>query len=244
MWHRWRQKPEKPGGKREPLSLTQYLRKVDVFQSLTMEEIEALFQGTMVRECARGTVIFTPDESSERLFVLKTGHVDIYRLTRSGKRLVIRRIGPGSIFGDMGILGQSMQGCFAESTDESLVCTATREDILRVLKERPAVATRLLETVGNRVKALEERLEQAVFGSVKARLAAFLLANLGSSTGLVSGYTHEEIGDTIGALRSTVTEELNEMQRLGLVVLGHKQVRVTDREALQAIAQEVTDKTG
>ncbi|MBI3953874.1 MAG: Crp/Fnr family transcriptional regulator [Chloroflexi bacterium] len=226
------------------MPLTQYLRKVDVFQSLTMEEIEALFRGTMLRECARGTVIFTPEESSERLFVLKRGHVDIYRLTRRGKRLVIRRIGPSSIFGEMGILGQSMQGCFAESTDESLVCTATREDVLRVLKDRPDVATRLLETVGNRVKALEERLEQAVFGSVQARLAAFLLANLDSSTGAVSGYTHEEIGDTIGALRSTVTEELNDMQRQGLVLLGQKQIRVKDREALQALTQEIDAGTG
>ena len=37
---------------------------------------------------------------------------------------------------------------------------------------------------------LEERLEQALFSPVKARLANFLLANMDPSTGTVCGYTH------------------------------------------------------
>ena len=216
--------------------MVEYLQKVDIFKDLAREEIEVLFNGVTMRECATGTVFFTPDDPSERLFVLKEGQVDLYRLTPGGKRLVTGRIRPGTIFGEMGLLGQSMHGCFAEAAEDSLVCVATREDVLRLFQQRPEVALRLLENVGNRLRLLEQRLEQAAFSPVKVRLANFLLANADTSTGMAAGYTHAEIGDTIGALRQTVTETLSEMQGRGLVEVGHKRIRVTDRKGLEDIA--------
>ncbi|MBI4202664.1 MAG: Crp/Fnr family transcriptional regulator [Chloroflexi bacterium] len=215
-----------------------YLQKVDVFKDLTKEEIETLFHGVMLRECQPGTMFFSPDDASERLFILKEGQVDIYRLTPSGKRLVTRRIGPGTIFGEIGLLGQTMQGCFAEASSSSLVCIATKEDLVGLLRQRPDVALRMLEAIGARLKLLEERLEQAAFSSVKARLASFLLANAGQQNGTLEGYTHAEIGDTIGALRQTVTETLSELQRQGLVEVGHKLVRIMSRSGLEGIAGE------
>ncbi|MBI4328450.1 MAG: Crp/Fnr family transcriptional regulator [Chloroflexi bacterium] len=215
-----------------------YLQQVDIFRSLPQEELDLLFRGMMVRECNPGTVFFTPEDATEELFILKQGQVQLYRLTSSGKRLVTKRISPGTVFGEMGVLGQSMQGCFAEATEDSLVCVARREDILKLFEERPEVALRLFEAVGKRLKALEDRLEQLAFSPVKARLATFLLGNLDPQTGAVSGFTHEEIGDTIGTIRQTVTETLNEMQRQGLVKVGHKRIEVLQRKAIEDLAAE------
>ncbi len=235
-----------PWGAREPkgkdtgasVPMVEYLQQVDIFGDLTHEEIELLFHGMTVRECIPGTVFFTPEDATDTLFVLKQGQAQLYRLTSSGKRLVTKRIGPGTVFGEMGLLGQSMQGCFAEATEDSLVCVARREDILKLLEERPKVALRLFEAVGMRLKSLEERLEQVVFSPVKTRLATFLLGNLDRQTGILSGFTHEEIADTIGTLRQTVTESLNEMQRQRLVKVGHKRVEVLNLKAIEDMTAE------
>lgn len=234
----WRLKGPASGAKGGPVPVAEYLQRVDVFKDLSREEVEALFRGVMLRECAPGTVFFTPDDTSERLYILKEGRVDIYRLTQGGKRLVTRRVGPGTIFGEMGLLGQTLQGCFAEATADTLVCVATRDDLLRLFQERPDVMLRLLESLGNRIRVLEERLEHAVFSPVKVRLASFVLANMDPSTGVVAGYTHAEIGDTIGALRQTVTETLSDMQGQGIVEVGHKRIQVLDRQGIELIAVE------
>jgi len=191
----------------------------------------------VLKECAPGTVFFTPEDSSERVFILKLGRVEVYRLTANGKRLVTRRIGPGTIFGEMGLLGQTLQGCFAEAIESSLVCIATKDDILQLLRERPDIAIHLLDSVGNRLKSLEDRLEDAIFSPVKVRLARFLLSSHNPASNAVSGYTQAEIGDAIGALRQTVTEILSELEDQGLVEVGRKQIQVVNRPALEEIAQ-------
>ena len=81
----------KPGAKGASLPVSEYLQRVDMFKDLSLQEIEALFAGVMLRECSPGTVFFAPEDSSERLFILKAGQVELYRLTVDGKRLVTRR---------------------------------------------------------------------------------------------------------------------------------------------------------
>ncbi|MBI4306344.1 MAG: Crp/Fnr family transcriptional regulator [Chloroflexi bacterium] len=214
---------------------TEYLHRVEIFRDLPMEYLESLFHGLRMRECRRHTILFTPDEPAERLFILKSGQVEIYRLTESGKRLVTRRIGPMGIFGEMSLAGQSMQGCFAEATADSLVCAATREDVFKLLTQKPHVAIRLLEAVGRRVQVLEDQLEAVVFSPVRVRLARFLLGNA-RPHGEIEGYTHADIGDSIGALRQTVTETLSEMQAQGLVEVGHRWIRLLDRAGLTELS--------
>ena len=230
-------KRQRAGVNNQSLTVVDYLRQVDIFQDLTREEIEALFKGTVLKECVPGTVLFTPEDSTERVFILKAGQVEVYRLTASGRRLVTRRIDSGNIFGDMGLLGQTLQGCFAEATENSLVCTATRDDILQLLKERPDIALRLLDFIGNYLKLLEDRLEDAVFSPVRVRLARFLLSSMDPATSTVSGYTQAEIGDAIGALRQTVTESLSELETRGLIQVGRKQIMVINCPALEDISR-------
>lgn len=222
-----------------PLAVTEYLKRVDVFRDLSESEIALLFTKMAPRECPRGTVIFTPESSGERLFILKSGHVDLYRLTLDGRRLTIRRISAGSIFGEMGLLGQSMQGAFAEVVDSALVCEATRDDLQVILRRHPDVALRLLEAIGTRLRTLEDRLEETAFGSVAERLAHFLL-RYSNPAGIVMGYTHEQIGEIVAAQRQTITELLNDWQRKGFIETGYRSISLRKPEALQGMAIAVT----
>ncbi len=219
--------------------LVGYLSDVDIFKDLSQQEIEALFDGMLVRECQRGTIVFTPYASTEQVFVLKSGEVQLYRLDSYGQRLVIRRVGPGTIFGEMGLLGETVHGCFAEAVEDSLVCIATRDAMFQLLQRKPEVALRVLEIVGGRLKTLERRLERLALSPVSARLADLLRTLGGQDTGEVLGYSHAELGDMIGAGRQSVTETLGKMKAEGLVATGHKRVRIIQKGGLRRVAEEM-----
>ncbi len=209
----------------------------DAFVGLTAADFHVFFDHVEAEHCPAGTLLFSPEDSGERLYILREGLVELYRLTPDGRRLVTRRIKPVSIFGLMGLLGQSMQGNFAEAVEASLVCTISREEILGLLKQRPDVAVRLLELLGTRLCLAEERLLEMAYSPVAVRLAHFLLANMDGTSQVVAGFTETEIGDFIGAVRQTVSDVLSLMRRQGIVWIEPKQIRVLQPYRLKEIVE-------
>ena len=218
--------------------LMRHLIHVDLFRDLSKSEMERLFGHLPMYSFPKDTLVYTPDDRSENLYILKMGAVDIYRLSEEGKRLSIRRVFMGSVFGEMGLLGQSMHGCFAETVAPSLVCIMTHAEMEDLLRLRPDVGLRFFKVIGDRLKSLEDQLARLAFSPVRARVTAFLLTHLDPKSQEVRGFTHEEIGDSIGALRSTVTQTLGEMARVGVVEVKHKCVYVRNFQELAVLVRE------
>lgn len=215
-----------------------YLRALDIFQDLSLEEIEGIHEITPMRRCHRGTVFYEPGDPVEQLFLLKEGTVTLYRLTPDGRRLVVEVVEAGTIFGEMSVAGQSMQDCFAEAQEDALVCTITRPHLERILSAYPQVSRRLLQVLGRRVHDLQDRLEHMAYGTVRERVARFLLRQARSVRNghLVAGFTHEQIAEAVGATRQTVSQELNALTDTRVVELRRRRVRLLDTRALRAVA--------
>ena len=99
-----------------------YLQMVDIFQDLSKEEMEEMGRTTTMSTCRRGKIFYQPQDSSEVLFILKRGRVQLYRLSPEGKKLIVATIGSDTIFGEMAIIGQGMHNAFADA--EKIACCA------------------------------------------------------------------------------------------------------------------------
>jgi CRP-like cAMP-binding protein len=215
-----------------------YLQMVDIFQDLTEVEIEEIDRATTITSCRRGRILYMPEDTSEVLFLLKEGRVQLYRISPDGKKLVLDTVGPGSVFGEMALIGQGMHNTFAEAVEDSVLCVMSREDVERLLVTKPKVALRLFEDLGSRLRETEARLEEIAFKGIPARLASLLLqlADEGS-TDTVSGLTHQDLGEQIGTYRETTTQTLNMFKADGLIEIGRKRITILDREELLRIAR-------
>lgn len=214
-----------------------YLSHIQVFRDLSPNELMEMDRQLTMSSCASGKIFYMPEDSGEVLFLLKKGQVQIYRLAPNGKKLVVATLGPGAIFGEMSLVGQGMHNTFAEAVDDCLLCVMSRADVERLIREKPDVAFRFLETMGNRVSALEAHLEDIAFKSVPARLAGLLL-RLAEEQGSDSlrGYTHQDISEMLGTYRETVTQTLNEFKAQGLVAIGRKRIILVNKQRLEALA--------
>lgn len=214
-----------------------YLSETDIFRDLTTEDMAWVGQITTMITAKKGRTIYSQEEPSEVLFILKKGRVQIYRLTPDGRKLILATLGPGTIFGEMSLAGQHMSSTYAEAIDDVTLCVMSRADLERVLIDRPRVALRLLDVFGDRLHEMESRLEAIAFKGVPVRLAGLLLDLEGKSGPNVEGFSHQELAEMIGATRETVTKALDEFRAAGLVELGRRQLTILDREGLRAIIE-------
>lgn len=215
-----------------------YLSSIQVFRDLSPVELMEMDKQITMSACEPGKIFYMPEDSGEVLFLLKKGQVQIYRLAPSGKKLVVATLGPGAIFGEMSLVGQGMHNTFAEAVNECLLCVMSRADVERLMREKPDVAFRFLETMGDRVSDLETRLEDIAFKSIPSRLAGLLL-QLATESGSkeIKGYTHQDLSEMLGTYRETITQTLNEFKAQGLIEIGRKRIVLLDRLRLEMLAE-------
>jgi CRP/FNR family cyclic AMP-dependent transcriptional regulator len=219
------------------------LSEIDIFADLSPEEVEAIGKAAPMRIYEAGALLYSPHNRVEALFILKGGRIRIFRLSPDGRALSTAIIQPGTIFGEMVLVGQQMYDNYAEALDEALVCVMNRPDVHRFLLSDSRIAARIAEILGRRLRAMEQRYSDAVFKSVPQRIAATLCA-LGDRAqhsrrgGLIGvgpaqvSLTHEQVAALVGTSRETATKALGDFAEQGLVKLGRGKIVIIDRARL------------
>lgn len=218
------------------------MAEVDIFADLSSAEMEAIAAAAPMKAYAAGELLYSPHQPVETLFILKKGRVRIFRVSPEGRALTTALIAPGTVFGEMVLLGQQMHDNFAEALDAVVVCVMSRADVHRFLLSDPRIAMRISEILGRRLAELERRLSDTVFKSVPQRIAATLCLlaaeqrkrSLGRGVQVV--LTHEQIAALTGTSRETATKVLGEYAERGLLRLSRGKVTVLDPGGIAAEA--------
>lgn len=216
------------------------MSEVDIFRDLDDSEMDALSAAAPMKDYSAGALIYTPHQPVEALFILKKGRIRIFRVSPDGRALTTAIVEPGTIFGEMVIVGQQMHDSFAEALDQVLVCVMTKADVQRLLLGDARIAVRISETLGRRLGQLEQRLSDTVFKTVPQRIAATLvtLADASGSRaprGVQVKLTHEQLAALAGTSRETTTKVLGEYGEQGLVRLGRGRIHLLDLDRLRRI---------
>lgn len=215
-----------------------YLSDVDLFRDLSDRDMAELDRMTTITNVARGRVFYQPEDLGEVLFLIKQGQVQLYRISPEGKKLVIATLGPGTLFGEMALLGQQMHNAFAEALEDCLILVMSRADLERLILNKPIVGVRMLEITGRRLSDAEARLEDMAFKGIPARLASLLLRlSAERASADIVGLTHQDLAETIGTYRETATQVLNDMKAQGLIEIGRKRITIIDPARLARVAE-------
>lgn len=216
------------------------MSEVDIFCDLSAAEMGAIAAAAPMKTYPAGAVLYSPHNPTETLFILKRGRVRIFRVSADGRALTTAIITPGTIFGEMVLLGQSMHDNYAEALEEAVVCVMARADVHKYLLSDPRISARIAEILGQRLRDMERRLSDTVFKTVPQRIAGTLTALAGQQRryGLatrvnVVPLTHEQIAALAGTSRETATKILGEFADDGLIKLGRGRVTLLDPDRIR-----------
>lgn len=214
------------------------MTEVEIFADLSAEEMQQMESAAPMDHYPAGELFFRPGSGTQRLFILKKGRVRLFRVTEEGKALTTSILSPGMFFGEMVVVGQTMDESFAESMDECVVCSMSAEQVHGMLLSDARIASRIAATLGARVAELEQRISASVFKSVPQRVAGVLgiLSRSKLRNPLAGGVqlsvTHEQLAEIVGTSRESVTKSLRDFASAGVVKLGRGKVTILDSAAL------------
>jgi CRP-like cAMP-binding protein len=221
-----------------------YLKQSDIFNALTDADLEQVISTLEDKEFGSNQLIFTPQESEGKVYLLKEGEVKIYQRSVDGKKFVIDTIIAGDIFGDLALAENTLaiQEKFARASTPVKVCILSKEDFLRVLQSKPQAAYNIIQKLSEKLTQAESKIRDLALHNVSIRLLNELVRfakkhgkESPEGTTIHHRLTHEELADMIGATRETVTKALGELKEKGFLSYNKDKEIVLNEKKIEGV---------
>ncbi|MFN0145667.1 MAG: Crp/Fnr family transcriptional regulator [Dehalococcoidia bacterium] len=217
-------------------SIAWYLRQLSrVMNVLTDDEMERLIPLLSERRFGPRKLLFAAGDPPERVYLILKGRVKVYQVSENGKEIILDLVGRGGVVGDMAIVEGGERTACAAAMEETVAVSISWEDFSHLLQQSPRLGFAMAELMARRLAGMQRTFMNLVSKPVSARLADTLRARA-EGTLVELGLTHQELAQTIGTSRETVTALLSRFAALGAIAPVPSGFEILDSEILNAIA--------
>lgn len=188
-----------------------------------------------VQSFRSGQHVATPEQLGLNLYTLMKGRVQLIHEGPNGRRLAIATLGPGAMFGEGALLGAVDPDVKAVALTDCILWAVPQPQAQSLALRYPVLSWGLLQTVGQRLAQVENRMEEVAYKRLPERLAGLLL-ELANGGKAIRGTSHQALADMLGTYRETISAILRGFKDEGLVELGYRKIELRDLPGLRLTA--------
>jgi CRP/FNR family transcriptional regulator len=213
------------------------LSAVPYFAGLDATALETVARAAIRRDYDPGQVVFLEGDPCAGLYVVQDGWLKSVKLSPAGREQVIRFVGPGETFNEIGVFAGYSNLVTVVALEPTTVWIVPRETMLQLLDEHPGLARITIQNLAKRILHLAAMLEDLSFRTVEARLARFLLEqSLEGTVRRQHWTTQAEMAARLGTVPDVLNRALRSLVEQGLIRVERHQIQILDREGLEAKA--------
>ena len=218
-----------------------YLQHNRLFHGVPLKQVEKYAHLFHEQDFRPKEIVFSEGDLGDAIYLLKTGHVRLYRLTEDGKELTLAILGPGDVFGELALFDEARRQTFAEALEPSHICAASVEDFTRLMSHKPQLTMMVAGEIARRQGEMETRIAGLAYGSSRVKLIS-TLRHLAREHGerradgkvcIVVRLSHQELAQLMGVTRETCTIELGKLQKSGAVCFDDERYMVVNPDHLE-----------
>jgi len=215
--------------------LEQVLEEMLPFWNKLQNEQKAMFsQRAADKNYHKGTILHAGGEDCVGLFLIRSGRIRAYIVTKEGKEITLFRL----VEKELCIFSASCMmrninfdiWISAETDVEAILIPSTIYS--QLTENNIAVAHFTNEIMNSRMSDVMWVLEQILFMSFDKRLANFLIEQSELEKTDTLKITHEQIANHLGSAREVVTRMMKYFTEERLILLKRGSVTIIDKEGL------------
>jgi CRP/FNR family transcriptional regulator, cyclic AMP receptor protein len=221
------------------------LGSCSLFRGLGPEEKKALVARAKMRGFAAGQSIFLMGSSYDSMMAVLNGSVKISVFAPDGKELMLAILQPEEVFGEIALLDGKERSAAAVAMTDCTLAVLERADVLSFLESYPGAWRRLVEVLCARLRHTDQHFVEIALLQLPVRLARTMLrtANVQHHAALKQKgerikLSQRDLGSMVGATREAVNKCFQEWRRAGIVQIDRGGIAITDRAALEAVAEQ------
>ncbi len=182
-----------------------------------------------------GETIITADRDPSGVFLLKSGFVRQFIITKSGQELTLHFFKPGSFFPLFWAVNNAPNRYHYQAFNKVETVLAPKAEFIAFLKKEPELLYDLSSRILYGLEGLLTRIETLSSADAKTRvidILLFLAKHFGKkeeTITLTEKFTHQDIANLAGTTRETVSRELEDLSRQGLISQDNQQLQISSK---------------
>jgi CRP/FNR family transcriptional regulator, dissimilatory nitrate respiration regulator len=185
---------------------------------------------------SRNEVIAIQGDTYKGVLIVISGTASSEINDSTGKRVKLENfnksaaIAPGILFA----LDNSLPVTITAVTDCSLIFIPKTE-LLTLLQKDMVFLENYLAVLGNKVNILADKIRLFKFNSIQQKIAGYLLnLYIKQQTEILTiPFTREQLADSFGVARPSLSRELSRMSDAGILIIEGKKIQILKKTALQ-----------
>ncbi len=136
---------------------TDFLSKIPIFEKLSSSDLEVLRNLWKPRNVTKGEVLFRKGDSGSSMYMIEEGSIEIsVPLQNQKKEMRVSVLHEGEFFGELSLIDGLPRTATARALEPCRLLEMKREDFIRFLAERPAIAISMMGEIGKRLRETDE----------------------------------------------------------------------------------------
>jgi CRP-like cAMP-binding protein len=213
------------------------LRQLPFFAGVPEDALVGLAARSRWHVYAPGEVVVDSGDATDEVFFVAEGAVRVVVRTALGYEAILNDLGAGSFFGELAAIDGIARSANVTALQRTRLCAVPGSAFIDVVLNAPLAGQRLLRLLAGRLRAKDERLLEFMALPVRQRLMAELLRlsrdRGGGERALSPPPQQHVIAARIGTRRETVSREMAEMARSGLLSITRRAIVLHRPGALQ-----------
>lgn len=213
------------------------LSTANYFAGLDAATLDAIARTAIQRDYEVDQVIFLEGKPCAGLHIVQKGWLKSFKASPAGREQIIRVVGPGEVFNEACVFAGGSNRATAVALERATVWVISRERMLRLIDEYPALSRLVIQDLAQRVLHLLDLVEDLSLRTVEARLARLLLEQ--SAEGVLQRHywtTQAEIASQLGTVPNVLNRALRNLVEEGLIRMERHQIQILNYKGLKAKA--------
>ncbi len=210
------------------------LSKVMSLAELDEEVLQALASIAICRNYRAGQIVFLEGEPNSGLYIVEKGWLKSIKISASGREQVIRFVGPGEAFNELGVFKPGPNRVTVETLEDAKVWIFERAGLIKLVERHPKLSWAIIQNLTERILHLMRLVEDLSLRSVQSRLARLLVETSDSDVLLRRRWsTQAEMAAHLGTVPDVLNRALRSLSEDGLIEIDRQHIRILNRQALE-----------
>ncbi|HLD98607.1 MAG TPA: Crp/Fnr family transcriptional regulator [Bdellovibrionota bacterium] len=196
--------------------ITDLLQGSDFFEGLSEPTLNAIARLCSTQILKKDQILFTEDSPGERIYLLASGMIQLFKQSGGGTSSLIHLVHPGDLFAEVVLFERETYPVTAIAAQKCSVVAIPRSGFLDLLDEKGA-REEFLRLLMKKLRLLTRHIRRLTGDSLEARFFGFLEDHFGSQRVIRPQMTKKDMAAAMGITPEAFSRFLTKMKKTGRV---------------------------